>query len=135
MRKLVLIGVMAAVAAALAIPAAFGRSDKTIVAVKLKEFKVLPAPISAKAGPVAFKVKNVGALAHEFVIVKTNLPPGKLPVKANRVTLKPLGKIGPFQPGKGGALVLSLKAGKYVLYCNVAGHYKPGGQYAAFVVK
>lgn len=134
MRKLVLITVVAAVAAGLAIPGAFGRSDKTVVSVKLKEFKVLPTPTSAKAGPVAFKVKNVGALAHEFVIVKTNLPVGKLPVKADKVTLKPLGKIGPFQTGKGGALALSLKAGKYVLFCNVAGHYQ-AGQRVGFVVK
>jgi uncharacterized cupredoxin-like copper-binding protein len=134
MRKLILIGGVAIVAGALAIPGAFGHTAKTMVSVKLKEFKVLPSTASAKAGPVAFKVTNTGALAHEFVIVKTILPANKLPVKANRVTLKPLGKVGPFQPRKGGALVLSLKAGKYVLYCNIAGHYQ-AGQWARFAVK
>ena len=123
-----------AVAVGLAAPGASGRTAKTVVAVKLKEFKLVPVPTFAKAGPVAFTVKNIGKLDHEFVIVRTNLPAGKLPVKAGRVTLKPLGKVGPFKPGKGGALALSLKTGKYVLFCNVAGHYG-AGQYARFVVK
>jgi uncharacterized cupredoxin-like copper-binding protein len=134
MRKLPLVTAVAAVVCGLAIPVAFGRSSKTVVAVKLKEFAVLPSASSAKAGSVAFKIKNTGGLAHEFLIVKWSRPPTRLPVKANRVTLKPLGKVGPFQPGKGGGLTLPLKAGKYVLYCNIAGHYQ-AGQWARFVVK
>jgi uncharacterized cupredoxin-like copper-binding protein len=134
MRKLVLIAAAAAASAGIAIPVASGHATKTVVAVKLKEFKVLPSTKSAKVGTVAFAIKNAGALAHEFVVVKTNLPPGKLPVKSDRVTLKPLRKVGPFQPGKGGTLTVPLKAGRYVLFCNVAGHYK-AGQYVGFTVK
>jgi uncharacterized cupredoxin-like copper-binding protein len=134
MRKLVLLCAMVAAVAGVAIPSALGRSAKIAVAVKLKEFKVLPSPTSAKAGPVAFTVKNTGALAHEFDVVKTNLPVAKLPVKGSRVTLKPLGKVGPLQPGKSAVLGLSLKPGKYVLYCNVSGHYQ-AGQRVGFTVK
>jgi len=134
MRKLALLTALAATAAVLAIPVAFGHATKTVVAVKLKEFKVLPSTKVAKAGAVAFAIKNTGKLAHEFVVVKTSLPPGKLPVKNSRVTLKPLRKVGPFNPGTGGSLTVPLKPGRYVLFCNVAGHYS-AGQYVGFVVK
>src|SRR2546430_10117430 len=53
------------------------------------------------------------SLDHTFAIVKTKLPAGKLPGKNNRVTLKPIKDVGPFKPGKGGTLTLSLKPGKY----------------------
>ena len=121
-------------AAALAVPLALAATNATKVAVTLKEFKVTPKPASVKAGKVTFAIKNAGALDHEFVIVKTNLGASKLPVKNNVVTLKPLAKVGPFKSGKTGSLSVSLKAGKYVLYCNVKGHYSLG-QRIAFTVK
>ena len=115
-RKLVLLAAVLAAVVGVVIPTALAHTAKTAVAVKLKEFSVTPSPTSVKAGAVVFNVKNTGALAHEFVVVKTNLPVAKLPVKADRVTLKPLGEIGPLKPGKSGVLGFSLKPGKYVLY-------------------
>ena len=132
MRKLVLLAAAAAAAGAVAAPFALGANST--VGVTLKEFKVIPSAASVKAGNVTFKISNKGALDHEFVIVKTSLNPAKLPVKDDLVTLKPLKKVGPFKPGKGGTLSVSLKAGKYVLYCNVKGHYG-FGQRVAFTVK
>jgi uncharacterized cupredoxin-like copper-binding protein len=133
MRKLVLPAAAAAVAVAIGVPIALGSSAGTSVNVTEKEFKVTPSVKSVKAGSVTFKIKNRGVLAHTFAIVKTSLPAGKLPVKNDRVTLKPIKDVGPFQPGKGGTLTLNLKAGKYVLYCNIKGHYN-GGQHIAFTV-
>ena len=120
------------VAVALAAHVAFAGTSS--VGVTLKEYKVISAATSVKAGKVTFKVKNVGVLDHEFLVVKTNLPAGKLPVKNNRAVVKALGKIGPFRKGKGGSLTLALKPGKYVLLCNVASHYQIG-QYTALTVK
>ena len=134
MRKLILLGTAILAAVAVAVPLGLASTKAAKVAVTLKEFKVTPSTASVKAGKVTFAVKNAGALAHEFVIVKTSLAAAKLPVKNNVVTLKPLAKVGPFKPGKGGTLSLSLKAGKYVLYCNVKGHYS-FGQRIAFTVK
>jgi len=134
MRKLMLLGTAILTAAALAVPLGLASTNATKVAVTLKEFKVTPKPVSVKAGKVTFAIKNAGALDHEFVIVKTKLAASKLPVKNNVVTLKPLAKVGPFKAGKTGTLSLSLKAGKYVLYCNVKGHYS-FGQRIAFTVK
>ncbi len=132
MRKLLLLVATAAAVPAVAAPFAFASTAS--VGITLKEFKVIPTVASTKAGKVTFKIKNKGALAHEFVVVKTSLPAAKLPVKGDRVTLKPLAKAGPFNPGAGKSLSLTLKSGKYVLFCNIAGHYK-AGQRVAFTVR
>jgi len=134
MRKLVLPAAVAAVAVAVGVPIALGSASGTTVRITEKEFKVSPSVKSVKAGSVTFKIKNAGLLSHTFVIVKTSLPAAKLPVKNNRVTLKPIKDVGPFKPGKGGTLTLSLKPGKYVLYCNIKAHYG-AGQHVAFTVK
>jgi len=131
MRKLVPLAA-AAIATAVLAPLALGAGST--VGITLKEFSVKPSAPSVKAGSVTFKIANKGALDHEFVIVKTALPATKLPVQNDVVTLKPLKKAGPFKPGKGGSLTVSLKPGKYVLYCNVKGHYG-FGQRIAFTVK
>jgi uncharacterized cupredoxin-like copper-binding protein len=103
------------------------------VAVSLKEFKVM-APSSTKAGKVTFAVRNRGKLKHEFIVVKTNRPAGKLPLKGAVARLTGVkGKLKPFKPGSLKKLTLTLKSGKYVLLCNLPGHYK-AGQYKAFRV-
>jgi uncharacterized cupredoxin-like copper-binding protein len=135
MRKLI-IGAALLVVAALAVPIALGAAAGTNVAVQLKEFKLTPKPVSTKAGKVTFTVKNVGKLEHEMVVLKTNVPAGKLPVNANgRVSERSsVGEAGEISPGQTKKVTLALKPGKYVLLCNIAGHYK-AGQYAGFVVK
>jgi uncharacterized cupredoxin-like copper-binding protein len=134
MRRLIVLVAGLVTAAAIAIPVTLAQTTKTLVAVKLKEFKVLPGKSSVAAGPVLFKVSDVGALPHELLVVKTKVAQGKLPVRNNKAVVKALGKVGPLKPGKSGTLVLTLKAGKYVLLCNVAGHYQ-AGQHAAFTVR
>lgn len=133
MRKLVLLGAAAAVAVAAGVPLALASTTGTVVNVGEKEFKMSPSTTSVKAGSVTFKIKNKGALDHTFVIIKTSLGASKLPVKNEKVTLKPLKDVGPFKPGKGGTLTLTLKPGKYVLYCNIKAHYS-AGQRVAFTV-
>jgi uncharacterized cupredoxin-like copper-binding protein len=113
---------------------AAGGSAKATVQVTEKEWTVKPAPASAKPGKVTFVVRNAGKLAHEFVVLKTNIAPGKLPIKGSKAA-EPgrLGKIAEFKPGATKRLTLTLKAGKYVLICNVPAHYK-AGQFGAFRV-
>jgi uncharacterized cupredoxin-like copper-binding protein len=119
---------------AVAVPAAWAVTTKTVVKVTLKEFKVLPTPTSARPGVVAFSVRNAGKLDHELVVLKTNLAPGKLPVKgAKAVEVGRVGKVV-VKPGKAGGLTVTLKAGKYVLLCNFPGHYQ-AGQRIGFVVR
>ncbi len=133
MRKLVLPAAVAAIGVAIGVPIALASSSGASVGITEKEFKVTPTVKSVKAGSVTFKIKNTGALDHTFAIVKTSLAVGKLPVKNSQVSLKPIKDVGPFKPGKGAMLTLNLKPGKYVLYCNVKGHYS-AGQRVAFTV-
>lgn len=92
---------------------------------------------SAPAGKVTFATTNVGAMPHELVILKTDTPADKLPAgeggKAKETGR--LGKVELLSPKSDTMyLTLDLKPGKYVLICNVPGHYGLG-QYVGFEVK
>lgn len=133
MRKLTALGVLVGLAAIL-VPLALGAGGTATV--QLKEFKLTPKPAIAMAGKVTFVVKNVGKLEHEMVVLKTNTAAGKLVVNAKgRVSERgSVGEAGEIKPGQTKKLTLTLKPGKYVLLCNLAGHYK-AGQYSGFTVK
>ncbi len=134
MRRL-LTATAAAAAAPLVAAAVASPATPPQVKVTLKEFKVIPSVASVKAGSVSFKVTNTGTIVHEMVVVKTNLAPGKLPVKNNRVPEKgAIGEVPDLSPGKSKTVTLKLTAGKYVLLCNIKGHYQ-AGQWVGFTVK
>src|SRR5207249_3989205 len=58
-------------------------------------------------GKYVFDIKNTGKLAHDLAI--KGGPKSKL-----------------IQPGKSGQLMVTLKSGKYHLYCSVPGHEQAG---------
>jgi uncharacterized cupredoxin-like copper-binding protein len=119
--------VLAAPVAAVGLPPASATPSATRVRVQLVEFKVLASVSTVRAGKVTFVVRNAGRLPHMFVVIKTNLAPGAVPVKGARASEQ--GKVGAipvFAPGKTRTLTLTLKPGKYVLICNVPGHYLAG---------
>jgi len=104
------------------------------------EFHIKLSATSGTAGKTTFTVKNVGHLAHQFLVLKTNLAAGKLPLKGATVNVVKAGKLfggiagAGLKPGASKAITLSLPAGHYVLFCNLPAHYK-SGQHAAFTVK
>ncbi len=131
------------------------RAKVTLAQPTCNHFTVTPQPTAVKAGPVTFVVSNVGAAGHptwgqgvanpperhELVVLKTNLPPGKLPLKTELgVPYKfavEVGRVAPaiaVNPGQTQTVTLNLKPGKYVLICNLFDHYVAGRQYAAFRV-
>lgn len=109
-------------------PVASGSLD-----VKLREFSVTPSASTVKAGKVTFNVTNDGNLQHELLVFNTDLEPKDFP-------LDPEGNINEEGPGMnkisdgdnidtGGTqtrVVDLSKPGKYVLVCNIAGHFKAG---------
>jgi uncharacterized cupredoxin-like copper-binding protein len=104
------------------------------VTVTEKEFKLTPKPTSITAGKVVFTVRNVGALDHELVVLKTATAPAKLKVKGDKaVETGRVGKVA-VKKGKTAKLTVTLKKGKYVLLCNVKAHYQ-AGQFAGFTAK
>ena len=109
------------------------RSSGT-VKVAMKEWGFAPRPASVKAGKVTFVVKNAGQLSHEFVVLKTKTAANKLTVKGTAAVVSgAVGKIKQFKGGLTKKLTLTLKAGHYILLCNLPAHYK-AGQHVDFTV-
>jgi uncharacterized cupredoxin-like copper-binding protein len=71
------------------------------------EFRIALAGYKAKAGKFTFDVKNAGKIAHDLAI--KGGPKTKL-----------------IQPGGTAQLTVTLKPGKYHLYCSVPGHEQAG---------
>lgn len=113
-----------------------GRSQApSKVGVVLSEWKLVPSATTLRAGKVTFQVRNGGAIEHEFVVLRTDRHHHALTVKkAVAVETGRQGEIPKIVPGQQRSLTLSLKPGKYVLLCNLLGHYK-AGQYAALRVR
>lgn len=113
----------------------------TKIDVKEQEMKIIPASNSAPAGQIDFVIKNVGRMPHEFVVFKTDLPLDKLPQKngemdENGAGVKNVADTGEkyLKSGETRTLRANLTPGKYVLVCNLPGHFS-GGMKTAFVVK
>jgi len=101
------------------------------VAVKLGEMFVRPNVTQVAAGKVTFTVQNTGKLVHEMIVAKA---PVAVPTGGGKASERnSVGEVAELTPGKSGTTKISLKPGKYILFCNVPGHYA-AGQKAAFTV-
>lgn len=104
------------------------------VTVVMKDRSFQASTRTVPAGKVTFVVRNAGAMAHEFVVIRTNRLPSALPMKGHKASeAGAKGEIEAFAPGRTKRLTLTLAPGKYVLLCNLPGHYKRG-QFVGFVV-
>jgi uncharacterized cupredoxin-like copper-binding protein len=116
-------------------------SNMTKIDVKEQEMKIIPSSNTAPAGQINFVIKNVGRMPHEFVVFKTDLPLDKLPQKngemdENGAGVKNVADTGEnyLKSGETRTLRTNLTPGKYVLVCNLPGHFS-GGMKTTFVVK
>jgi uncharacterized cupredoxin-like copper-binding protein len=116
-------------------PAAVG----SIVDVTVEDFAIdSPAGVVAADGTVTFRVYNKGPATHEFVVARTDLASGKLPLgpdgtSADEEQLEVPGEVSEIPTWTTEALTLSLAPGRYVFFCNLEGHYL-GGMHASFWV-
>lgn len=136
----------------------------TVVKVQLGEsgstYFVRPDRATVDAGKVTFAVTNVGKLYHEFIVYSNadDVAPGDLPIneEENEAALVEEDIVGeapyatpPIVPsdkkpgdadhrirpeGWGAELTVDLEAGKYILLCNLSGHYQRK-QYTAFTAE
>jgi uncharacterized cupredoxin-like copper-binding protein len=109
----------------------------TTVNASLGEYYIKLDKTTIPSGEVRFNVSNVGKIKHEFVVLKTNIAPDKLPLKdgdANEEVAESPGEVPGIASGKKENLDVILKPGKYVLLCNLPGHYK-AGQYTGITAK
>lgn len=126
--------IAAAVLVLLAVPAAASASstskaaaNASTVRAQLMEWMVMPSKSRVPSGKVTFVVTNTGKVKHDFVVLKTNLAPSKLPMAGAKA--KEVGRVGKtpvFGPKQTRKLTLTLKPGRYLLICNVPGHYMAG---------
>jgi uncharacterized cupredoxin-like copper-binding protein len=97
--------------------------------VDISDYKIVTDHPTIAGGHVVVGIRNHAAMAHELKVIKTDLAPDQLPVDAATAKAKEDGKVGELLNIAGGAsrkLVLELTPGKYVLICNIAGHYQLG---------
>jgi uncharacterized cupredoxin-like copper-binding protein len=138
--------VLVLAALALAVPLTVARRHKptpsgTPVNVLLEDFKVQQDAAVVPAGTVSFRVHNQGPTTHEFIVVRTDRAPDKLPLQRDGLTVNEeapgidlLDEAEGLDIDDRQTLVLDLAPGQYVLYCNLEGHYL-GGMHAALVVR
>lgn len=84
------------------------------------------------AGEVTFEVVNDSkSIIHEMVVSPVADPSVPLPYitdeeKVDEDAAGHLGEVAELDPGKSGALTVTLEPGSYILYCNIPGHYTLG---------
>ena len=110
----------------------------TLLRVTEQDFRIT-APKRSASGNLVLSVHNRGPDAHELIVVRE--PTSRLPLrrdgstvseeKLDRVTA---GALEPGHPGNNRKLRLHLAPGRYVLFCNMSGHYL-GGMHAELVVQ
>ena len=114
----------------------------TLADIELDEFVIRPTVTRARPGTVAFTISNAGEVAHEFVVIKSDLPVAELPRReddagADENEVEVVDRTENIEPGNEAELSVPVEEGKYVLICNIftAGesHYL-NGMYNLFTV-
>lgn len=129
MRTTALLLVIALAAAACGAAAPEADPEQGEIVVEMREYVVPLSSAEVRAGTVTFLVRNRGSLAHNFVVLRTDLASGDLPVDQQSQTAEEEGRVGELEeiaPGRSGQLRLELEPGDYVLICNVPTHYDLG---------
>ena len=120
-----------------AVVACGGDEPSTGVDIVLDEWSVVPSVADVREGKVAFEVRNDGSMAHQLLVIKNDMPPEMLPVANGSIALSQVNVVRSLDAVAAGSTAeLSFDAtpGKYVLVCNVPGHYQQG-MAAAFLVE
>jgi uncharacterized cupredoxin-like copper-binding protein len=110
--------------------------------VKMADYSFTPSNPTVKAGALTITAPNDGQIQHELVVLKTDQNSASLPQKGAEVDEDGLeakgveneGEITDVAPGQSKSTDFKLTAGKYVMICNVPGHYAQG-MYGTLTVK
>jgi uncharacterized cupredoxin-like copper-binding protein len=83
-----------------------------------------------KTGKITFAVENDSlSLVHEMLVVRVVSFDDTLPYDEEKARLyedrvADFGEVTELEPNQSGELAINLKPGKYLLVCNMPGHYK-----------
>jgi uncharacterized cupredoxin-like copper-binding protein len=102
-----------------------------VVNVTLHDFRIDSATSVSSDQDVVFRIDNQAPATHEFVVVRSDLPPDQLAIGSDGLSvdedqLDPMGEIGEVENGTIQTLALHLSPGHYVFFCNLEGHYLGG---------
>jgi uncharacterized cupredoxin-like copper-binding protein len=97
----------------------------------VQEWQVDVDSTVARSGDVTFTIDNDGTVGHEFLIVKTDIPPGEIPTAGDHFPedaegIEVIDEIGEFAVGTTESLTVTLARGSYQLVCNLPEHYENG---------
>ena len=106
-------------------------AESTEISGSVKEWSVSVEESSAPAGAVSFTIENEGTIGHEFLIVKTDIAPGEIPLDGDHFPedadgIEVIDEIGEYDAETTETLNVTLDAGTYQLVCNLPGHYSSG---------
>ena len=124
MRRACVVVLVAAAALATGVSLSVAASSQSTLKYTLKEMSVA-GKTSAASGRTTLVAKNNGTVEHELVVVRGTAP---LAVKSYKAVEagRWLGEVEEIEPGKTGKVTLDLAPGKYLLLCNIVGHYQLG---------
>jgi uncharacterized cupredoxin-like copper-binding protein len=112
----------------------------TVVPVVLRDFQVSEVSEPIPAGEVVLRVENRGPETHELLVAGPGIGEDDLPMRADGLTIdedalgdRVVGVVEGESPDAREDLDLQLEPGRYVLFCNMAGHYL-GGMYTEIEV-
>jgi hypothetical protein len=97
----------------------------------LHEWVVEVDATTAAAGDVTFTITNEGTIGHEFLVVKTDIAVGEIPLDGDHFAeptdgIEVINEIGEFAKGTTESLTVNLTPGTYQLVCNLPDHYEAG---------
>jgi hypothetical protein len=114
-----------------------GSAGVRVVRITERDFHIA-APRHLAPGRVRFEVANDGPDLHELILVRDLS--GALPLRTEGLTVNEealapveVGSLEPGAPGSTRVLTVTLRPGRYEIFCNMAGHYM-GGMHAILVV-
>jgi uncharacterized cupredoxin-like copper-binding protein len=113
-------------------------SSGTLVGISERDFHITTTIAHVAQGDVTLRVHNTGPDEHELIVARER--PGGLPLRADGFTINEdalqnsePGSLQPQQPGHTENLKLHLAPGRYLLFCNMEGHFM-GGMHTELVV-
>lgn len=110
--------------------------------IKMDDYSFTPKDTTANAGAVTISTPNDGQVQHELVLLQTDQSPTSLPKNGDEVDEEALetkgvespGEIEEVNPGQTKSGNFQLTPGKYLMICNLPGHFNRG-MYGTITVK
>ena len=117
--------------AALASGPAFAQAS-TRMTITMLEYQIISERPDVPAGEVVFDVVNTGEEVHELVLIKSDMDTAALPPSAVKGEVDEaaigefIGAVEDVQTGTMKTGTVTLGPGRYILLCNLTGHYEGG---------